>query len=165
MMVTGGKPMSDLIIALEEEIGDPGFFVGREAELAFFLAWAERSKLKRAKSRAILARRKKGKTALVQRLFNILYSNNDPKLVPFFIRVKEDQHYVHDFAILYYTTFMTQFLGFQLRDPNLINDVPSLRGLKKLAQNDQDLLADIETFEDKLQTYPTLAWDRTRHAA
>ena len=42
--------MPDLIIALEGEIGDPGFFMGRKAEVGFFL--------ERSKSRAILSRRK-----------------------------------------------------------------------------------------------------------
>ncbi len=118
--------MSDLIIALREEIGNPGLFTGRKAELAALLKWAERTKEQYSKSKGILARRKKGKTALVQRFFNILYTNNDPCVVPFFFRVKEDRRYVPDFAVLFYRTFMSQFLGFQLRDPNLVNDVLSL---------------------------------------
>ncbi len=73
--------MSELMIALQEEIGDPGFFVGREAELGSFLKWTELSKLKRAKSRAILARRKKGKTALVQRTLYGLFLKTNPMLI------------------------------------------------------------------------------------
>ena len=156
--------MSELIIALEEEIGDPGFFVGREAELSFLLEWTERSKLKRAKSRAILARRKRGKTALVQRLFNILYSNNDPRVVPFFFRVKEDLMFIGDFGELFYRNLMSQLLGFQERDPNLINDVLSIGFLKKQARHDPVLLQDIEIMQELLDTNPALVWHHARDA-
>jgi len=53
--------MADLIIALAEEIGDPDFFMGREAEMQFYLDWAEGTKRLRSKSQALLSRRKKGK--------------------------------------------------------------------------------------------------------
>ncbi len=156
--------MSDLTIALREEIGDPGFFVGRVAELDFLLKWTERSKLQRAKSRAILARRKRGKTALVQRLFNILYSNNDPRVVPFFFRVREDLMYIGDFAELFYRQMMSQLLGFQAREPHLINDVPPLRRLAKLACNDPVLLQDLEDMQDILENSPAQVWPHARDA-
>ena len=156
--------MAKLVVALREEIGDPGFFMGREAELDSFLNWAELSKLQQAKSRAILSRRKKGKTALVQRIFNILYSNFDPQVVPFFFRVKEDRMKIPDFAHLFYRSFMSQFLGFQLRNPNLVNKVPPLKRLKMYASQDPELLEDIEDMEGILATDPALAWDHARDA-
>ncbi len=75
--------MSGLTIALAEEIGNPNLFIGRKQELQFYLCWAEGTKNLLSRSQAILSRRKKGKTALVQRLFNILYSKNDPCVIPF----------------------------------------------------------------------------------
>lgn len=157
--------MSDLIIALREEIGNPDLFTGRKAELAWLLKWCEGTKKQYSKSKAILARRKKGKTALLQRLFNILYSNNDPQVVPFYFRVKEDRKNIPDFAHLFYRALMSQLLGFQLRDPDLINNVLSLKECKRLAKNDPVLLLDIETMEDTLATAPNLAWDHARDAA
>ena len=74
--------MWDLTYALNEEIGDPDLFVGRKSEMADLLDWAEGTKRRVSKSMGILSRRKKGKTALLQRFFNILYDRNDPLLLP-----------------------------------------------------------------------------------
>jgi len=38
--------MEKIIFALDEEIGDTDFFIGREKELEFFLNWAELVKKK-----------------------------------------------------------------------------------------------------------------------
>ncbi len=59
----------DLTYALAEEIGDPDLFVGREEEMARLIKWAAGTKRRISKSMGILSRRKKGKTALLQRFF------------------------------------------------------------------------------------------------
>ncbi len=81
--------MWDLTYALAEEIGDPDLFVGREQEMARLMKWAAGTKRRISKSMGILSRRKKGKTALLQRFFNILYTRGDPQLVPFYYRIPE----------------------------------------------------------------------------
>ncbi len=83
--------MWDLTYALAEEIGDPDLFVGRKSELARLMKWAEGTKRRISKSTGILSRRKKGKTALLQRFFNILYTGNDPQLIPFYYRIPEER--------------------------------------------------------------------------
>ncbi len=75
---------------LAEEIGDPDLFVGREEEMTRLLKWAAGTKRRHSTSMGILSRRKKGKTALLQRFFNILYSLNDPQLIPFYYRISEN---------------------------------------------------------------------------
>lgn len=97
----------DLIIALEEEIGNPDLFVGRKKELDFFLNWALKTKGRLSQSTAILARRKKGKTALVQRLFNILYTINDPQIIPFYFRIEEGNITQLRFSELFYQTLLS----------------------------------------------------------
>ena len=156
--------MSDMVFALEEEIGNPELFVGRQEQLEFYLDWAEKSKDRLSKSQAILSRRKKGKTALVQRLFNILYANNDPRIVPFYYRVREDKHHKDDFALLFYQAFVTQYIGFQKRDTNLINDYLPLENLEELAADDPVLLDDIKIMQKTMEKSPALAWDRARDA-
>ncbi|MDJ0836991.1 MAG: hypothetical protein QNK37_10775 [Acidobacteriota bacterium] len=153
-----------MIYALEEEIGNPDFFIGRKEELADLLAWAEGAKDRMSKSRALLARRKKGKTALVQRLYNILYNNNDPRVVPFYMRVREGNQQITQFSMIYYATFIGQFLGFQLRKPDLINPLRSLKWLKKHAEQDSDIFQDIEEAEEFMNTNPGLLWDFARQA-
>jgi len=73
---------ADLIHALTEEIGDPDLFVGRRAEMARLMNWAEGVKRRISMSTGILSRRKMGKTALLQRFINILFTRNDPQLIP-----------------------------------------------------------------------------------
>ena len=67
----------ELTYALKERIGLPELFVGRKEELTFFQSWVESIPKELSRSTALLSRRKKGKTALVERLYNIVYSQND----------------------------------------------------------------------------------------
>ncbi|MCP4548722.1 MAG: hypothetical protein GY835_19870, partial [bacterium] len=46
--------------------------------------------------------RKKGKTALLQRFFNILYTRNDPQLIPFYYRIPEKLQTQSDFTRAFY---------------------------------------------------------------
>lgn len=71
---------------LEERIGNPELFTGRKKELTFFLKWIREIKERKSKSTAILARRKMGKTALLERLYNITFDYNNG-IVPYFISV------------------------------------------------------------------------------
>ena len=154
--------MYDLTIALEEEIGNPDLFTGRSAELGALLNWCEQAKDRMSKSKAILSRRKKGKTALIQRLFNILYTKNDPQIVPFFFRVKEQDMYLVDFAVLFYRSFMSQFVGYIHRDLSLFRNIASLAQLEELVAGDPVLKTNLATFQDTLATTPNLAWDHAR---
>ncbi len=73
--------------ALEERIGNPDLFTGRKEELTYFLEWLDNIKEKKSQSTALLARRKMGKTALMERLFNITFHKNDG-VIPFYYEVK-----------------------------------------------------------------------------
>jgi len=53
---------------LTEKIGDPELFVGREKEFRQINKWLGNIPKRLSKSRVILARRKSGKTAFVQRI-------------------------------------------------------------------------------------------------
>jgi hypothetical protein len=61
---------------LSEKIGDPDLFVGREKEFRLLNKWLKNIPKRLSKSRVILARRKSGKTAIVQRIFNQVWSEN-----------------------------------------------------------------------------------------
>jgi len=67
-----------------EDIGAPELFVGRKNELAMLEEWINRIPKRLAKSKAIFSRKKGGKTALVQRLFNKLWNDNGPVIPIFF---------------------------------------------------------------------------------
>jgi hypothetical protein len=118
--------MLDLAYALAEEIGDPDLFVGRKAELTRLLGWAAGTKRRISLSTAILSRRKKGKTALLQRFFNILYTRGDPQLIPFYYRIPEDRLTKTTFADSFYRRVLSQYFAFTTRTPELVNQVLSL---------------------------------------
>ena len=71
---------------LKERIGDPDLFVGREQEFRLFDKWLKGISKRISKSRAILSRKKTGKTAFVQRIFNKLWSENG-QVIPFYLNI------------------------------------------------------------------------------
>ncbi len=61
---------------LEERIGNPDLFTGRKHEIASLLKWIDNIKKRISKSTAILSRRKAGKTAILERLYNLTFEKN-----------------------------------------------------------------------------------------
>jgi hypothetical protein len=106
--------------ALEERIGKPDLFVGRKKELAFFLKWIDDIKEKKSQSTAILARRKMGKTALMERLFNITFFKNNG-VIPFYYEIKEYKMWAVDFCQDFFLTFIYQYIAFKSRKKEYLN--------------------------------------------
>ena len=100
--------------ALEERIGNPDLFTGRKEELAYFQAWINNIKEKKSQSTAMLARRKMGKTALMERLFNITFYKNDG-VIPFYYEIKEIKMWIGDFCQDFFLTFIYQYIAFKTR--------------------------------------------------
>ncbi len=120
---------------LTEKIGDPELLVGREKEFKNFGKWIDYIPRMLSQSRVILARRKSGKTAIVQRIFNQLWSENGA-VIPFYFNIGENKVWYPDFAINYYRAFASQFISFMERDETLVAKPYSLEeireyGLKK----------------------------------
>ncbi|MCP4151726.1 MAG: hypothetical protein GY757_28540, partial [bacterium] len=105
--------------ALKERIGKPDLFVGRKKELAYFLKWITDIKDEKSQSTAILARRKMGKTALLERLFNITFHKN-AGVVPFYYEIKETDVWVVDFCKDFFFTFIYQYIAFKSRKPGYL---------------------------------------------
>ncbi len=156
--------MWDLTYALTEEIGDPDLFVGRKEEMTRLLDWAEGTKRRISLSTGILSRRKKGKTALLQRFFNVLYTRNDPQLIPFYYRIPEENIPKPAFAEAFYRRLLTQYFGFTHRKPEIVDHVLSLAELKELAEDDPPVAADIFRMEELLGRFPEQAWLHAREA-
>jgi hypothetical protein len=100
--------------ALEERIGDPGLFTGRKKELAYFLKWINDIKERKSQSTAMLARRKMGKTSLMERLFNITFYKKDG-VIPFYYEIKENDIWIVDFCRDFFLTFIYQYIAFKSR--------------------------------------------------
>ncbi len=100
-------------IYLQEKIGNPDLFTGRKDELAFLLNWVEGIKGLTSKSRLLLARHKTGKTAILQRLFNIVFDKND-QVIPIYYEVKESKQHVGEFCKDFFLTVIYQYTAFRV---------------------------------------------------
>ena len=103
-------------IYLKEKIGNPELFTGRKKELTTYLTWIERIKREISMSQAILSRRKTGKTALLQRLYNITFDKNDG-VIPFYYEIPEGKQWAGEFCQDFYLTFIYQYIAFKTRKP------------------------------------------------
>ena len=106
--------------ALEERIGNPELFTGRKEELTYFLKWINDIKERKSQSTALLARRKMGKTALMERLFNIIYFKNNG-IIPFYYEIKEKDVWVVDFCQDFFLAFIYQYIAFKSRKTEYLN--------------------------------------------
>lgn len=114
-------------IALPEKIGNPGLFVGRKEEFDFFLGnWYMNLERNFTQNQAILSRRKKGKTSLMQRLFNILWSAGiekkaeDLDVIPFYFSVRDSDQTLGMFATEFFIEFVKAYLSYQKKDRMLL---------------------------------------------
>ncbi|NPV53055.1 MAG: hypothetical protein HPY71_05980 [Firmicutes bacterium] len=161
------KHQGDLIYAIEERIGQPELFVGRREELSFLEEWVDNIPRKLSRSTALLSRRKKGKTALVERLYNIVYTLNG-KVIPFYFEVKEGSKWIVDFAEVFYATFISHYIGFKTRNPGLCRKSSNLDTLAEQARkHGLDVVADdIPLFKEKLARTHMVdtIWDHAQSA-
>jgi len=111
--------MKNIEYALKENIGSTELFTGRRLLMDNFIHWVSLIRKELGKSRALISRRKKGKTVLMQRLFNIVWSQND-KVVPFFYEMKEHSMTLGEFAEDYLCTFLSHYYSFKYRDKQYI---------------------------------------------
>ncbi|MCP4151786.1 MAG: hypothetical protein GY757_28845 [bacterium] len=123
--------------ALKERIGKPELFTGRKEELGDFLEWIDDIKEEKSQSTAIMARRKMGKTALIERLFNITFHKNDG-VIPFYYEVKEKKMWVVDFCKDFFFTFAYQYIAFKTRNPEymLTDEIFDFEKLIHIAQKE-----------------------------
>ncbi len=146
---------------LPEKIGDPDLFVGRAPEFQLLNPWLANIPKRAAKSRAILARRKSGKTCLVQRIFNRLWSENGP-VTPFYFGFDENKVWFPDLAVKYYRTFATQYLSFVERDAKLACKLLTVEQIREYAQAKPHplLLEDLDSLRhDQERGFHNSMWD------
>ncbi|MCP4409687.1 MAG: hypothetical protein GY807_18460, partial [Gammaproteobacteria bacterium] len=106
-----------------------------------------------------------GKTALVQRLYNILYTRNDPKIIPFYFRVPEGKMTTLDYCKLFMRSLLSQILGFKLRKPEYIRTHPEWDKLEFLLEDEEALQVQYRQLKQLIaEKDPGIAWDLTREA-
>ena len=132
---------------LEEKIGVPELLVERKREAANFGEWLSWVPKKLAKSRVILARRKSGKTAFVQRIFNRLWNENGT-VIPFYFDVADVKTSLFELSVKYYCAFASQYISFLERDASLVGRPLTLEQIKAYAKSES--LSYMETDADFL---------------
>ncbi len=154
--------------AKEERIGNPDLFTGRKEELAFFSNWITDIKERKSQSSAILARRKMGKTAFMERLFNITFHKNNG-VIPFYYEIKEIEMNIVDFCLDFFLTFVYQYIAFKTRKYQYIESYER-SNLKKAGQVAKDekldyLLIYINDVANAIRSKHTgILWEIVREA-
>ena len=151
---------------LQEKIGDPDIFVGRGEEFKIFHEWIDWIPKRAAQSRVLLARRKSGKTAFVQRLFNQLWSANG-EIVPFYFSIPETAIWYPSFVLMYYRTFATQYISFLERDPELVDGLLEMEEIKAYGGENSisTLVKHVKMILNaQQQGHPDLMWDAAYRA-
>ncbi|KPA11248.1 hypothetical protein MHK_008559 [Candidatus Magnetomorum sp. HK-1] len=120
-----------------EDIGAPELFVGRKQELSMLDEWINRIPKRLAKSKAIFSRKKAGKTALIQRLFNKLWHENG-QVIPIFFSISDTKIWLRDFAIEYFKIFASQYISFLERAPELIQDPLEMKEIEEYGRKNSN---------------------------
>jgi hypothetical protein len=130
---------------LTEKIGEPELLVGRKKEFRKFGKWLSNIPKRLSKSRAILARRKSGKTAFVQRIFNQLWHENGV-VIPFYFEFGENKIWYPDLAIKYYCAFASQYISFLQRDKDGVGKLLSLKQIREygIAKSIDNFVDDVD---------------------
>lgn len=130
---------------LTEKIGEPELFVGREKEFRQINKWLANIPKRLSKSRVIIARRKSGKTAFVQRIFNQLWSENGA-VIPFYFEFGKNKMWYPNLAIEYYCAFASQYISFTTRTPELVKQPLSLKQIREfgVSQSITALIDDVD---------------------
>jgi len=75
--------------AIRERVGKPEHFIGRAEELEYLHKWADNIRKEISRSLAFLGRRKIGKSLILERLYNIIYSEQNG-LIPFIMNLRKE---------------------------------------------------------------------------
>ncbi|CAN2047548.1 ATPase domain protein, prokaryote domain protein [Candidatus Magnetomoraceae bacterium gMMP-13] len=145
---------------LSEDIGDPSLFVGRKKEFAYFNKWISWIHIRAAKSHAIFSRRKSGKTALVQRIFNLLWNENG-KVIPIFFTIPDLSVWLPNFAIDYYRIFASNYISFLERDEEFIENTLKIEEIEEYGKKNSitSLIRDVSSLiEDEAKNRFDLMW-------
>jgi hypothetical protein len=142
-----------MIYAFRERIGSPSLFCGRKKTMTLLMNWVDMIPREMAKYRALLGRRKCGKSAVMQRLFNILWNQHD-KVIPLYLELQDRDLWELDFSEEYYRTFLSQYLSFKTRTVLGINNQPwkfhELIEMAKEIGNDK-VIRHIDFFREELE--------------
>lgn len=128
--------------AIPERVGNPEYFIGRVEEMEYLYTWAENIQRAISRSIAFLGRRKIGKSLMLERLYNVIYSEHKG-LIPFYYEFGEGQRSGKEFYQDFTLRFYLQAIGYYTRDITWIQ-----KGI------DKRVSVDLEMFSQAISSLP-----------
>ncbi len=145
---------------LTEKIGNPDLLTGREKDFQLLNQWLAKIPKRLGKSRVILARRKSGKTAIVQRIFNRPRTEKGI-VIPFYFTVSETKKWYPEFAVEYYRAFASQYISFLEREQRVVEKHLPLERIREYGVKKplELFVEDVDSLRnDKANGYYGLMW-------
>jgi len=135
---------------LPETIGNPELFVGREEEFEYLNEWLGNIPKRLSISTVILARRKSGKTAILERVFNQCWSDMSLGIIPFYISLSETNEWLQDFALKYYQTFASHYISYFERNEKIVKNLLSFHQIREYAVDHsiEMLIEDLDALQE-----------------
>lgn len=140
---------------LEDPVGD--LFVNRQREFALLDEWVNNIPWRPNNSVALIGRRRTGKTAILIKFFNRLFYEQD-KVLPVYISFAEqlwraEPPTMQEVSDHYMLSYLTCFLAFRQRQPELLEAITTLEQLHTVAAECQDaiVLEAIQTYRGARQ--------------
>jgi len=146
---------------LPERIGNPDLLTGRKKDFVEYHRWISEIPKMISRSRVILARRKSGKTAFVQRIFNQLWSA-DSDVIPFYFEIKDQKIWLGDFAEEYYRIFVSHYISFIERNPEIIQKPFEIEQIKAYGKKKSQkvFVDDVDAMhKHKTDNRPGMMWE------
>lgn len=152
---------------LEESAGE--WFVNRKEELDRYWKWATRFPNRIKGSEALIGLRRTGKTAILHKLFNRLFYEQD-RMMPIYISFaryvnRPEPIDAYEFAKEYFSGFIRSYLAFRYRRPEFHVDKTKLDELRGFAKKIGDELAlewfhsyDIESVDKRTAAHSQMQW-------
>jgi hypothetical protein len=113
-----------------------------------------------------LGRRKSGKTAFVQRLFNQVWSANG-SVIPFYFSIPDAPIWYPNFALKYYRTFASHYISFLERESKWVRELLTMEQIRAYGQKNaiSVLVNDVDSMlnDEKAKRYD-LVWDTAYRA-
>ena len=116
-------------------------FTDREEFLDYFYQASLKAATRRTKSMVLMGQRRMGKTEILRRVVNRLFTDQDPtdplSVVPVYYSFEDKEIDPSTFAISYLENFARHYVGFYLQHPEIIIDRPAGNELMDLLESAQ----------------------------
>lgn len=144
-----------------EEIANE-WFVNRKEDLDYFWTWANRIPLPGRHSTAFAGLRRTGKTAIIHRVFNRLFHEQE-RVLPVFITFEKYLHRpdpitTYEFADEYFNGYLRSYLAFRYQRPEFHRQDLSIDEARNFAEeaNDDVALELLRMYDIRLSSSPHL---------